>query len=288
MKKLLIACLVLFTLTACGTKYTLVSNPEETIIEGENISYTKQDFFDDLQNNDFTPIVLSSILEEIANLEGLTEEEIVDQTNAEMDEMRASYGNQFPMMMNYYGGEEQFSKILSSNIITTYLTNSHFEANYEDLKATYAPVKAKLAYFDTLEAAQAALEQIENGTTLEIAAANNGYAAKVVESVYTDKSELPLEVKSFITTAVEPTTSKVILTTNTQTSNDGTINASERYYIVEVTNLDVDSFKDDFFKELLNLEDLDAIINTYIVKYNVEVHDQKTYKLLSSKYPGIK
>lgn len=288
MKKLLIACLALFTLTACGTKYTLVSNPEESIMEGEDISYTKQDFFDDLQNNDYTPIVLTSILEEIAELEGLTEEEIIEQSNAEMDEMRVAYGNQFPMMMNYYGGEEQFGKILRSNVITTFLTNNYFEANYEDLKTTYIPVKAKVVYFDTLEVAQEVLEQIEAGSTLEMAAADNGYAAKIVESVYTDKSELPLEVKSFITTAFEPSTSKVILTTTTQTANDGTINATERYYIVEVTNLDVDSFKEDFFKELLNLEDLDAIINTYIVKYNVEVHDQKTYKLLSSKYPGIK
>lgn len=288
MKKILVACLTLFTLAACGQKYTLVSEPQTPIIEGTNVSYTKQDFFDDLQNNDYTGIVLSSIMEKMALLEGLTEEEITSQVNETFEAQKVMYGDQFPMLMNYYGGEEQFRIILRSNVIASYLSDKYFEENFEDLKTKYTPVKAKVVYFNDLETAQTVLEQINEGKTIEMAAAENGYQSQVVETVYTDKSDISLQVKSFITTATEPTLSNVILDTITETAADGTVNSTERYYIAQVTNVDVETFKDEFFATILETEDIDEIINTYIVKYNVEVHDQKTYELLSQRFSGIK
>lgn len=288
MKKILVACLVLISLTACGNKTSLVSDPDTTIIEGNKINFTKQDLFESFKNNDYTPVVLSSLVEKVANLEGYDEETINNDLNSQIEEMKALYGDQYDMMVGYYGNEDNLKSIMRSGIITEKLTNKYFDENYEDLKNKYTPVKAKIAYFNELETAQAVLDQINNGKSFEMAAAENGYQEQIQEKVYTDKSDLALEVKTFLNTATEPTLSNIILNTVTQTANDGTTSSSNRYYIAQVTNVDVDSFKDDFFTEIAQIEDIDEILNSYFTKYDIEVFDQRTYELLSKKYKGIK
>ena len=146
----------------------------------------------------------------------------------------------------------------------------------------------KYVYFDTVEAAENMLKLISEGKTYEMAAAESGYGYSISESVMTDKSSLPLEVKEFINSVDKPTLSDVIISETATTNTDGTTTTNVRYYVVEVTDLDSNNFKDQFYSTLNSLVDSKDIYNFYFAKYNVEVYDQRTYDLLSSTYEGIK
>ena len=83
---------------------------------------------------------------------------------------------------------------------------------------------------------------------------------------------------------IKSTTYQTSTTTDTTAQTDQTVETS-KYYVVNLVNKDVDSFKDEFV-ELLKTSLLDStkVINFYLAKHDFKVYDQKTYDLLSKTY----
>ena len=288
MKKLLLVLLTVFALTACSTKTTTVSNANETVIKGNGVNYANQDYFESMKNNDYSAIVVANLVNKIATLEEIDLTTIEEDINKDLEEMKTSYGESYDAIINYYGGEEYFKNTMLSSLVSAELATKYFESKYDLYKESYKPVLGKVIYFDTLEAAQATIDAIKAGKTFEMAAAENGYGSEIKEQVYTDKSELSVEVKGFLNSVTEPTLSNVILTTITSTAADGTTTNTNRYYVVEVTNTNADEFKEAFMETLATLVESTEILNHYFEKYDIEVYDQRTFELLSSMYEGIR
>lgn len=288
MKKLLLVLLTVFALTACSTKTTMVSNADEGLITGNGVNYTEQDYFESMKNNDYSGIVVSSLVNKIAVLENIDLSTIEEDINKDLEEMKTSYGDSYETIINYYGGEEYFKNTMLSSLISSKLAENYFDTKYDVYKESYKPKLGKVVYFDTLEAAQTTIDAIKAGKTFEMAAAENGYGSEIKEEVFTDKSELSVEVKGFLNSITEPTLSNVILTTITSTLADGTTSNTNRYYVVEVSKTNADDFKDLFIETLATLVESTEILNHYFEKYDIEVYDQRTYELLSSMYEGIK
>lgn len=241
-----------------------------------------------MKYNDYSSVVLGDMIEKIAVLEGTNMSEIDNLVTKDINDMKEQYGESYDAVMEYYGGESAIIENIRLSYISEKLSTAYYDANIDSLVSTYKPMLGKYVYFDTVEAAENMLNLISEGKSYEMAATESGYGYSISESVMTDKSSLPLEVKEFINIVDKPTLSDVIISETATTNTDGTTTTNIRYYVVEVTDLDSNNFKDQFYSTLNSLVDSNDIYNFYFAKYNVEVYDQRTYDLLSSTYEGIK
>ena len=288
MKKITVLLLLVMTLCACtNSSKVLVSDPDTLVIEG-GTNLTKQELFETMKYNDYSSVVLGDIIEKIAVLEGTDISEIDNLVTKDINDMKEQYGESYDAVMEYYGGESAIIENIRLSYIGEKLSTTYYDANFDSLVSTYKPMLGKYVYFDTVEAAENMLKLIGEGKTYEMAAAESGYGYSISESAMTDKSSLPLEVKEFINSVDKPALSDVIISETATTNTDGTTTTNVRYYVVEVTDLDSNNFKDQFYSTLNSLVDSKDIYNFYFAKYNVEVYDQRTYELLSSTYEGIK
>ncbi len=286
MKKLIVLlCLIL--LSGCAAK-TSVSDPSASIISGDGVSLSKQAFFEKLKNNDYTQIIVNNLFKDLATLENIDENTINEQAEASLEEVKEQYGSSYDMVASYYGGEDVLLESFKIDAIAGILADSYFDANKEELLEEYKPVKAKIIYLDTREKAEAMIEEIENGTSYEMAAAHQGYGSEVEEKVYTDKSDISLEVKSVLQSADEPMLSNVILSVVSATDSEGNTTSEDRYYVADITNVDPTTFMDEFYDSLASEIDTADILNYYMVKYDIEVYDQRTYELMSKTYEEFK
>ncbi len=287
MKKLIaiIACVLL--LSGCAAK-TMVSDSNTSIISGDGVNFTKQEFFERLKNNDYTQVIVNSLYEKIAVLEGLDENTINEGANSSINELKEQYGDAFSTVAAYYGGEDTLFETMKINEIIKLLSDNYFTEHKDELIEEYIPVKAKVIYFDELEAAQAMIEEINNGTSFEMAAAHQGYSATIADTVYTDKSDISYEVKNVLQTATEPMLSNVILSVVSATDSSGNTTSANRYYVVEVTDVDPENFLDDFYAALSDDYDSTKILDSYLAKYDVQVYDQRTYDLMIQTYEEFK
>ena len=288
MKKIAVLFLLVMTLCACtSSNKVLVSDPDSYVIEG-GTNLTKQELFETMKYNDYSSVVLGDMIGKIAVLEGVDMSEIDNLVTKDINDMKEQYGESYDAVMVYFGGESAIIQNIRFSYIGEKLSTAYYDANIDSLVSTYKPMLGKYVYFDTVEAAENMLKLISEGKTYEMAAAESGYGYSISESVMTDKSSLPLEVKEFINSVDKPTLSDVIISETATTNTDGTTTTNVRYYVVEVTDLDSNNFKDQFYSTLNSLVDSKDIYNFYFAKYNVEVYDQRTYDLLSSTYEGIK
>ena len=82
--------------------------------------------------------------------------------------------------------------------------------------------------------------------------------------------------------------SSVILSVVSATDSEGNTTSEDRYYVADITNVDPTTFMDEFYDYLQSDIDTADILNYYMVKYNIEVYDQRTYELMSETYEEFK
>ena len=91
MKKVLLVLVCLLALTACGSNhYSSVSDGTEVIYKDANgNSFTKEDLYETMKNNDVTDLLKINLIKKLANFEGIDMDEIAnsveEQTNGMID-----------------------------------------------------------------------------------------------------------------------------------------------------------------------------------------------------------
>ena len=287
MKKLLVILLCVFALSACSSNSALVSDQNTAVITGDGVNYTKQDFFEDMKNNDYTNTITMALYNDLAELEGLDEASIEASIEDEINSLKEEYGDDYETAVNYYGGEDVIRDSIRLSSIIDELNNAYFSENEESLLEEYKPVMGKAIYFDDAETASNMYSLLEEGTSFLDAAKEVGYEDEITQEVITDKSDLPFEVKEYFNTATSTGHSSVLMSTTTATDADGNSYDTYRYYICAIDDLDVNNFKDEFYSTLSEDYDSDTIINSYLSKHNVEVYDQRTYDLVHAVYEAF-
>lgn len=288
MKKIIVLLLCICAMTACSSSNELkVSDADSVIINAGKETYTKQDLFEDLKLNDYSSIIETNLLMDIAALEGVDFNSFEQDINNEIAEVKAMYGDLYLTLMDYYGGEEGFREMLLSSFVIETLANNYYEANYETLKAEYKPVQAQLAYFSTLEEANAFIEAVQTDSTFDMAALEFGYTTSTQVTVYTDKDSLAYEVKDYLNNHTELGLSTAIETATATTDADGNVVENYRYYVINVIDNNPDNFKEAFFNTLGTYLSPQEINNYYFEQYDIEFYDQKTYEMMAGLYTGL-
>lgn len=287
MKKILISVLSIILLAGCAGANAKITNANDVIFKSDDVTFTKEDLYETMKNNDYTSIVLTKLVDSIANIEEISVDDVKQEVEASYDEMVQQGYESY--IAYYYGGKDAYIAQMLSSAMLEKLTENYADNNYEDLKKEYAPFKAQIAKFDDEETAKKVLDAAKvNEKTFETLVTENGSSSDATEQVYTDNSDLPVEVKEAINKMNEAGYSDVIVSTTYQTATTDTseeTTETSSYYVVNLTNKDVDSFKDEFV-ELLKTSLLDStkVINFYLNKHNFKVYDQKTYEILSKTY----
>ncbi len=152
----------------------------------------------------------------------------------------------------------------------------------------YHPYKAKVVSFDTEDEAKAVLEAVNNGSDLQTALTDISNTTTVTESIYTDKDEdLALEIKNYALNTESGMTT-VITSSTTTTNENGEEVITPIYYLVDITDKDVNNFKDDFIETVISKLDSEEVINELLSSHDIKFYDQRTYELMSGQYEVLK
>ena len=276
MKKVITLLFALLLLVGCSSKgYSKLSDGSEVIFTGpNNESFTKNDLYESLKISS-VDAVENDILDKIAESEELDLTDVETEADG-LVEMYQQLGYE-TYIIQYYGSIEAFRKYYISSGILTLLTNRYVEENYEIFKASDKPVKMKMASFETEEIANKVIEEVNNGSTFEMACANNGYTSEVSETIYLDSdSDLDYNVKDYLNSTDTTGLSTVI----ESDSDDDT----HVYYVLDITDRDVDNFKDEYITEKVADCDSDDVKNYMFNKHDIEFYDQDIYELMKSEY----
>lgn len=288
MKKISILLLLFLLLSACSAGKTLIKDGDDLIIKANRENFTKQDLFEKMQDNDYTALILSSIVDKLAVFEGIKEEEIQAKVDQALADLRALYGDSLEAMMTYNGGIENFKKNYAAGLKIEGLNNHYYDAHKAELLAEYKPVLGYI--FEAQNAIQAAsiIKALNDGEAIEAVLKKEGITEKVTESVYTDKSSISLEVKEHIQNLKELNKAEIVQSVTKTTSAEGKTSETVHYYITLIKENDPEKFLKEFYTALSEKIDSSLIFNYYFDKYNLKVHDQKTYDLLTLKYEGVR
>ena len=287
MKKLAVLLCLTLLLTGCSKNNDVKVTDGDTLLwEGPDDSYTKQDLYEDMKaQNDYSSIISESVVMDIAEADGLD-------LTAEKEELGEQYDSYVSMLGDYasyyLGTKDQYiASSLYSTIVDKYITEDA-ENNFDSYVEEYAPYYGEIFYVDTKEASDAIVKAVNDGTnTLEYAASENGYTDTIENTVYTDDSDLPVEVKELINGSETPIFTTLTVETYS-TDSSGNTTTTERYYIINITSKDATTFKDEFIDTIVANTDETEFIQSLINKHDVRFHDQESYDYFSSVYDGAK
>ena len=287
---LLLSAVMCLTLTGCKDAVANVSNPKETILKVGKTTITKADLYQSMLADDSANAVINKALELIANAEIETTDEIKETAQATYDDYKQqieSMGSEFEETIKGYGFPtlEDFMNWCITQAKSTKLADNYIEEQWTTLVEESKPVKAKMIFVDgtsgldeALADAKAALEKIKSGSSFdEVSAEYSDKAALATETLYVrSDSSLDYNVLQFLLAATSPTLSDVI--TNKDTNG---------YYIVQVTNTNVEQIKDDFITKLKAGTDFTETVNkSYFQKHNFRIYDIGLYNTVKSVYPN--
>ncbi len=288
MKKILAVLFALVLLAGCGSNaQTMVSDPDTVIISGNDITYTKQDLFNDLKKNDVTSVIRADLTNRIAGFEEIDMDEVTTKVNDYFEELKTQYADSYDSMLSYYGGEESFRKTIESSYTLDALLKKYCDYNLDSLVSEYTPVLAKMQSFSTQEEAQAMIDNIQNGMSFDDACTEAGITTLPTETVYLSTSDIDTQLIDYLSDSAVGVSEYPVVVLTDSTNDNGEVATTETYYVIETINRDVEEFKDEFYSAIGSEIDTTDVFNYYFNKYNIEVYDQDVYEALSSQYEGI-
>lgn len=290
MKKIITLLLSLSLLTACGgNHYSNVSDKDEVLFKtNDGTSYTKENLYEDMKANDVTDLLKISLIKKLASYEGIDADEVTTKVTESANAMvEAGYES---FITSYYGSLDSYINSSIANELLTSLCENEINNNFDSYVEDYTPYKAEIVYFDNKDSAQAVIDAVNNvENTFEYACTENGYDSEVTSKIYSDNdTDLPVEVKEWVLNATETGVSDIIEVSTAINDSDGNSVLNPRYYLVNLESKNVEDFKDDFITLVENDMDKDSVINNLLAKYNLEIHDQRVYEMLSSTYEAAK
>lgn len=282
MKKILITLFALFMLVGCSSKgYSQITNGDEILFKGPNTTYTKSELYKTLKKASEESIE-NDIINKIAKNMNL-DLSGVEQEADEMLELYKSMGYESAILA-YYGSDEAFKQMYINDGIMSLLTGSYVDEKYDELIKEDKPVKLQLASFDNEESANKLIEDVNNGSTFDMAAANNGYSQDTSASVYIDSDDLIIEVKQYLNETETTGLSSIITSTNT----DSTSTSTNTYYVLNIISRDAKEFLDDYKgvkKETLST----AVVKNWLFEnHDIEFYDQDIYEMMKATYEVLK
>ena len=188
-----------------------------------------------------------------------------------------------------YGSLDAFREYYLSQLLINELSKVYVLENYDKLLSEDAPVKMQMAIFSELADAEKCIEDVNNGSTFDMAAVNNNSTNTPQSTVYSDSDEtLVYDVKEYLNSTDTIGLSSIITYTTSAVGADGTTAETSTYYVLNIESRNADDFKDEYVELMSAKQDLSTVENYFLDKHDISFYDQDIYKLMSSEYEVLK
>ncbi len=295
MKKLVkIALLSFITVTllaGCKDATATVSNPKEMLIKIGNVTVTKGDVYAEMMKDDASNTVVNLALKQIANAEVETTDDIKKEAQSTYDDYKAqieSTGVDFETGLKQYGyaSAEEFMDYCISTVKADRLLDKYIDENWDKLVEENKPVKAKMIWVDgsngmedAQKEANEAIALLKSGVSFEeVSEKYNDRSAYAEEKLYTlaNNSTLDYNVLQFMLNTATPTLSEAIQA-----------NTGSAYYVVQVTNTNINQMKDEFIEAYKNMTNTrDTVFHNYFKAHKFTIYDIDVFNTVKANYPS--
>ena len=289
MKKILLVLFVLLLAAGCSADSHLskVSDGDTVLFKGPNKTFTKQDLYKQLKITDSSAIT-TDIMDKIC----LSSKEIdMTKIEADADELINTYKElgYESYIVATYGSLDAYKKSYISTMLFSELSKLYIEQNYDSIIGDDKPVKMAIASFESEEEAKQCIEDVNNGSTFDMAAANNNSINTPATSVYSDSDQsLVYEVKDYLNSTDKTGLSTVITNTATSTDADGNTVEKNTYYVLNVESRNPEEFKDEYIELKAAEAEAETVRNHFLSTHEIKFYDQDLYELMSSAYEELK
>ncbi len=289
MKKIIVLLFVLLLMAGCSADSHLskVSEGETVLFKGPNKTFTKQDLYKQLKVTDS-----GAITTDIMNKIALASADIdMDKINADADELINTYKEMGyeDYIIASYGSMEAYKDSYISTLLFSELSKLYVKDNYDTIIGDDKPVKMAIASFDSEEEALKCIEDFNNGSTFDMAAANNNSINTPSTSVYSDSDQsLVYEVKEYLNSTDKTGLSTVIVNIATSTDADGNQTEKKTYYVLNIESRNADEFKDEYIELKAAETEAETVRNHFMSSHEIKFYDQDLYELMSSTYEVLK
>jgi len=188
-----------------------------------------------------------------------------------------------------YGSMEAYKDSYISTLLFSELSKLYVKDNYDTIIGDDKPVKMAIASFDSEEEALKCIEDVNNGSTFDMAAANNNSINTPSTSVYSDSDQsLVYEVKEYLNSTDKTGLSTVIVNIATSTDADGNQTEKKTYYVLNIESRNADEFKDEYIELKAAETEAETVRNHFMSSHEIKFYDQDLYELMSSTYEVLK
>jgi parvulin-like peptidyl-prolyl isomerase len=282
MKKLAILMMCVGLLTACSSGYSVnVDDGDSTLVSGDGITVTKQEYFEYLLDNYGASQIVSDALEAIADKE-VTDEKEINSLLKEREETYASYSNgdlsAYAKSLGYSSKDDYINKALLPDVKQELLRKKYIKENLDTMLTDYQVSCFKKIIVE------------KESTALAIIKASTSEKAfdKQMKKYSSDAEDAGIVTKN--TTLDENLTKK--LETFNKVTKDGiykdAVKLSDDTYAVIYIYDTARKNTDDYISALSSDSDIqEAIEGIYLKKYNFTVNDSKlkdAIKEISDQY----
>ncbi|MBQ1300009.1 MAG: hypothetical protein IIZ98_04080 [Erysipelotrichaceae bacterium] len=295
MKKLVKIALLSFItvalLAGCKDATATVSNPKEMLIKIGNVTVTKGDVYAEMMKDDASNTVVNLALKQIANAEVETTDDIKKEAQSTYDDYKAqieSTGVDFETGLKQYGyaSAEEFMDYCISTVKADRLLDKYIDENWDKLVEENKPVKAKMIWVDgsngmedAQKEANEAIALLKSGVSFEeVSEKYNDRSAYAEEKLYTlaNNSTLDYNVLQFMLNTATPTLSEAIQA-----------NTGSAYYVVQVTNTNINQMKDEFITAYKNMTNTrDTVFHNYFKAHKFTIYDIDVFNTVKANYPS--
>ena len=295
MKKLVKIALLSFItvalLAGCKDATATVSNPKEMLIKIGNVTVTKGDVYAEMMKDDASNTVVNLALKQIANAEVETTDDIKKEAQSTYDDYKAqieSTGVDFETGLKQYGyaSAEEFMDYCISTVKADRLLDKYIDENWDKLVEENKPVKAKMIWVDgsngmedAQKEANEAIALLKSGMSFEeVSEKYNDRPAYAEEKLYTlaNNSTLDYNVLQFMLNTATPTLSEALQA-----------NTGSAYYVVQVTNTNINQMKDEFITAYKNMTNTrDTVFHNYFKAHKFTIYDSDVFNTVKANYPS--
>ena len=244
---------------------TEVTDGDNTIVSGDDISISKNDVYHYLLQQYGSSEILSLAMTYIADQE-ITDEA---QIQAGIDEQVASYTEslsmsfeEYAIQCGYENAQAYIDDVITDGVKQNLLLDKYIDENYDDLVDAYKIKYLKLITLDTESAALSIIEQVQDGSDFDTLMSEN--SGSDLGMVSTDTSDLDDKIIDNLDNFTEDGIYDEVIKTS-----------DSKYAVVYVYNSDESELTDEIKENMTSISDMSSKMEThYLRKYNFDVYEQ--------------
>ncbi len=281
MKKIMKAAAALVTaaaLAGCSDATAKLNDAKTTVMTIGSSKITKGDIYTVMNNIGGASQMINDATKIIVDAEVEITDEMKESAKSSLEMYKSLYGDSFTDYLESSGmtEEDYMNTYLIPSLQADELTNKYVEEHFDELIATYKPVKAVILTFTSQTDADAALSELKDGsaTAAEAAKNHNSTSSGDAQIVTTESSTVDSAVRTMLLSDT-PFEGWISVT-----SADGA-----SFYLVKMESNDPSAFKDEAVEALADTTGMSSKATTfYFEKHGFHIYDKPLYDAVAQDY----